>query len=113
MTTRNVKREVFQAREKAFFYRTLLIYRRVATMDAAKKVALRALKILRHEISQLSNVTHIEMSKETFDRLRENTKTDLFDLEDGKMCTDLGMLDFFPIKENERVPFGKARLKEY
>jgi len=82
-------------------------------MDAAKKVALRALKILRHEISQLSNVVYVEMSRETFERLRENSKTDLFDLEDGKMCGDLGMLDFFPIKENGRVPFGKAILKEY
>lgn len=78
-------------------------------MDPTKKSATRAVKILRAEVYDRP-LKKIEMNKSTFDRLREGTKTDLFDLAEDKIEGDLGSLDGVPIKENNSIPFGKARV---
>lgn len=83
-------------------------------MDPTKKSALRAIKILRSEI-QCSDLIQrpakrIEMNRETFDKIREATKTDLFDLAEDAIDGDMGSLNGVPIKENNSVPDGKARL---
>jgi len=83
-------------------------------MDPTKKTALRAIKILRNEI-QVSDLIErpakrIEMNRQTFDTIREATKTDLFDLAEDKIDGDLGSLNGVPIKENSAVPDGKARM---
>ena len=87
----------------------VLTWEGFTTMNPTKKSALRAIKILRAEIYNVP-LKRIEMSQPTFRHLREMTKTDLFDLEEDALLGDLGSLDGVSIRENNAIPFGKARV---
>lgn len=78
-------------------------------MDPTKRTAFRAIKILRSEIHN-HPPKRIELSRMTFEKIREATKTDLFDLAEDKIDGDLGSLNGVPIKENNSIPYGKARI---